>query len=131
MEFAVHPIAWIAVAGTPHRQGGAAVTAEEGGPPWGADWGEHAVARPGQAMQQPVAIEHRVAQAGGHQLLVEAFVIGAFRQPDPQGPGAHLAFMLHQGRAQLGPHRFGHLSEQGQVAVGGGAGDQIQDPQLL
>ena len=70
VEFPVGAVAWIALAGAPHRQGGAAVAAEEGRPRRRADRRKHPIAGAGQGMQQPVAIEHRIAQAAGQQLLV-------------------------------------------------------------
>ena len=131
MEFPVGAIAGVALAGAPHRQGGAAVAAEEGGPGRRADRSEYAIAGAGQGVQQAVGIEHRVAQTAAHQLLIEAFVVGAFRQPDAQGPLTQQAFVLAHCGDQLGPHRLWHLAQQGQVAVGGTAGDQIEHPLLL
>ena len=85
VEFPVGRLARIAIAGTPNRQGGLAIAAEEGHAGGGADRRIHPIAGPGQAMEQAVAIEHGVAQAAGHEQLVEAFVVGTFRQPDPLG----------------------------------------------
>ena len=39
--------------------------------------------------------------------------------------------MLAHGRDQLGPHRLRHLAQQGQVAVGGTASDQVEHPLLV
>jgi hypothetical protein len=82
-------------------------------------------------VQQAVAIEHRVAQARIHQLLVEPLVVGAFRQPDAQRSLAQLAFVFAHSIEQLGAHRLRHLAQEGQVAVGGAAGDQVHHALLL
>ena len=131
VEFPVGPITRIAPAGTPHRQGRLAVAAEEGHPTWRTDRGVHPVAGPRQGMEQPVAIQEAVTQAAAGHGPVEALVIGAFRQPDAQGALPQQALVLPHRRDQLGMDRLGGVPQQRQVAVGGGAGDQIQHPRLL
>ena len=39
--------------------------------------------------------------------------------------------MLGNGRAHLGADGLGHLTQEGQVSVGCGAGDQIEHPKVL
>ena len=131
VEFPIGPIAGVAIAGTPHRQGGTAVPAKEGHPPGGADRCKHPIAGPRQGMEKAMAIQHRVAQAVGHQDLVKALVVGALGQPNPLGPFTELAFMLGNGRAHLGADGLGDLAQEGQVSVGCGAGDQIEHPKAL
>ena len=82
-------------------------------------------------MEQAVAIEHGVAQAAGQQQLVEAFVVGAFRQPDALGPHPQQPLVFAHGCQQLGPHRLGPVPQEGQIAVGGGAGEQVEHPLVL
>ena len=79
VEFPIGPIAGVAIAGTPHRQGGTAVPAKEGHSPWGADRCKYPIAGPRQGMEEAMAIKHRVAQTVVDKDLVEALVVGAFR----------------------------------------------------
>ena len=131
VEFPVGRLARIAIAGTPNRQGGLAIAAEEGHAGGGADRRIHPIAGPGQAMEQAVAIEHGVAQAAGHEQLVEALVVGTFRQPDPLGAHPQQPLVFPHRREQLGAHGLGPVPQQGQIAVGGGAGEQVEHPLLL
>ena len=131
VEFPVGRLARIAIAGTPDRQGGLTIAAEEGHAGGRADRCIHPVAGPGQAMEQAMAIEHGVAQAAGHKQLVEAFVVGTFRQPDPLGAHPQQPLVFAHRRDQLGAHRLGPVPQQGQIAVGGGAGEQVEHPLLL
>lgn len=131
VEFPIGPIPWIALAGAPHRQGGGTVAAKEGHPGRRTDRGIDPIARPWLSMEQAMAIQEAVAQATGHQLLVQPFVVGAFREPDPERPLPQEPLMLPHGGEKLGPHGFGRVAQEGEIAVGGGTGDQIEHPRLL
>ena len=70
VEFPIAGIAGVAIAGRPHRQGGVTVPGEEGHRGRRTDRCIHAIAGPGQGMEQAMGIEHGVAQAGIGQFLV-------------------------------------------------------------
>ena len=56
--------------------------------------------------ERAMAIEEAVAEtAAGHQT-VEALVVSALRQPDPEGPLPQQPLVLPHGRHQLGVHRL-------------------------
>ena len=82
-------------------------------------------------MQQPMPVQYGVAKPGIAHPAVQAFVIGAFRQPDPQGAFANQALVFSHRRAQLAAHRFRVMAQQGQIAVGGAAGEQVHHPNAL
>ena len=131
VEFAVAGIAGVALPGTPDGQGRFAIPAEKGHPAGTADRCIDPIAGPRLSMQQAVGIEDRVAQPAADQQPIQPLVVGAFRKPDPQGPHPQQAFVLPHGRQQLRPHGFGAVPQQWQIAVGGTAGQQVEDPLLL
>ena len=75
-----------------------------------------------------MGVEHGVAQPHPGQLGVQPFEVGTFRQPDATGFLAQQAFVFPHRRAQLALHRLGRIPQQGQVAVAGAAGEQIEHP---
>ena len=78
-----------------------------------------------------MAIQHRVAQTGIAHPGIKAFVVGAFRQPNPERLLADQALMLSNRCAQLGSNRFWMFQQQRHVTVGGTAGQQVEHPLLL
>ena len=78
-----------------------------------------------------MAIQYRVAQTGIAHPYIKAFVVGTFREPDPQWLLADQAMMFSNCGAQLGPNRFRVFSQQWQVAVCGTAGEQVEHSLLL
>ena len=78
-------------------------------------------------MQQAMAIQHGVAQACITHPLVQALVVGAFRQPDAEWSLADESLMFTHSGAELPPHRFRMLPQQREVAVRCSAGEQIDD----
>ena len=75
-------VAGIPILGGPDRQGRFAVAPEESDAVTAADRCIDPVARARPAMQQPVGVEHRIAKPGVAHPVIEAFVVGAFGQPD-------------------------------------------------
>ena len=131
VKFPVGPVARIALAGTPDRQGRIAVAAEKSHSRWAADRCINAIAGTGYGVKKAVGVQHAVAQAVLDEDLIQTLVVGAFRQPNAQGRLADQTFVFPHGGDQLGPDGLRAFPQQGQVAVGGGAGDQIQHPQAL
>ena len=82
-------------------------------------------------MQQAVGIENGVTQASFGQLLIEALEVGAFGQPNAAGSFANQAFVLAHRSAQLALHRSAGIPQQRQVAVGGTAGQQVENALAL
>jgi len=83
------------------------------------------------AVQQAMGIEDRVAQAAAHQQAIQALVVGTLRQPDALWAHPQQPLVFAHGCEQLGSHGLGRIAQQRQVAVGGGAGEEIQHPRLL
>ena len=71
-------------------------------------------------------IEDGVAQTRIPHPVVKTFVVSAFRQPDSQWAFSQKPVMLPHSRAELCTHRLRMLAQQGQVAMGGTTGEQIQ-----
>ena len=82
-------------------------------------------------MQQPMAVQHGVSEPGIAHPAIQAFVIGAFRQPDPQRRFPDEALVFPNRGAQLPAHRFRVMAQQGQVAVSGTASEQVHHPLAL
>ena len=78
-----------------------------------------------------MAIEYGVAQARITHPVIQTLVISTFRQPDPQRPFSNQALVLTDRSSKLPPHRFRVLAQQGQVAMGGSAGQQINGSAAL
>merc|ERR1712185_647101 len=76
-------------------------------------------------MQKSVSIEDGVAQPRVPHPLVQPFVIGALREPDPQRTFADQPVVLAHGGAQLSANRLRMLAKQWQITVGGTTGEQI------
>ena len=79
VKFPVGPVARIALAGTPYRQGRIAVAAEKSHSRWAADRCINAIAGTGYGVKNAVGVQDAVAQAVLDEHLVQTLVVGAFR----------------------------------------------------
>ena len=79
MEFPVGRVPGVAISRGPDRQGGIAVAPEKGHTIAAANRGIHPISGAWFGVEQTMAIQHRVAQAGIAHPYIKAFVVGAFR----------------------------------------------------
>src|SRR5690606_17732693 len=125
-------VAGIAFCGAPHLFGRFDVAPEGGHARIGAVHGRiHRIARPGTGVQQTVGFADEPADACTGQPYVVGRAVAALGQPKALGRPAEDAPVGFDAHVDLGPHRPLVGRHQGQVAVGGRGGDDLQVTAVL
>src|SRR5208283_2149829 len=101
------------------------VAREERGARGTADGRVDTVRRPGTRVREAVRVDDREADAGPRDLLVEAGVVRALREPRPRGPAPDDALEAGHAEDELRADALARREHAGQVAVGGRAREKL------
>src|SRR5579883_307341 len=124
VEVAIVRVARVSDVARPHLPARLDVPREEGDAVRARDGRVHAERRPGARVQQAVRVEDREADAGARDLVVEARVVGALREPGPGRRAPDDALESADAELELGADPLGRPGRQArQVAMRGRAGE--------